>query len=164
MSLIEVAKIVKPQGIRGEVKAQISTNVNAVFNGLDEAYVEGKKFEISSISLRQGFLYVKFEGIDDRNMAESLRGKRIMLDKDLIKNALEEDELLVDDLIGMVLYDKEGNLVGQIVDVENYGATFNFIIDCNGRTVQTPFVDGVFDRDRDTLVVNKDKFDEVSVW
>ena len=164
MSLIEVAKIVKPQGIRGEVKAQISTNVNAVFNGLDEAYVEGKKFEISSISLRQGFLYVKFEGIDDRNMAESLRGKRIMLDKDLIKNALEEDELLVDDLIGMVLYDKEGNLVGQIVDVENYGATFNFIIDCNGRTVQTPFVDGVFDRDGDTLVVNKDKFDEVSVW
>lgn len=164
MSLIEVAKIVKPQGIRGEVKAQISTNVNAVFNGLEEAYVEGKKFEISSISLRQGFLYVKFEGIDDRNMAESLRGKRIMLDKDLIKNALEEDELLVDDLIGMVLYDKEGNLVGQIVDVENYGATFNFIIDCNGRTVQTPFVDGVFDRDGDTLVVNKDKFDEVSVW
>lgn len=164
MSLIEVAKIVKPQGIRGEVKAQISTNVNAVFNGLEEAYVEGKKFEISSISLRQGFLYVKFEGIDDRNMAETLRGKRIMLDKDLIKNALEEDELLVDDLIGMVLYDKEGNLVGQIVDVENYGATFNFIIDCNGRTVQTPFVDGVFDRDGDTLVVNKDKFDEVSVW
>ena len=164
MSLIEVAKIVKPQGIRGEVKAQISTNVNAVFNGLEEAYVEGKKFEISSISLRQGFLYVKFEGIDDRNMAESLRGKRIMLDKELIKNALEEDELLVDDLIGMVLYDKEGNLVGQIVDVENYGATFNFIIDCNGRTVQTPFVDGVFDRDGDTLVVNKDKFDEVSVW
>ena len=164
MSLIEVAKIVKPQGIRGEVKAQISTNVNAVFNGLEEAYVEGKKFEISSISLRQGFLYVKFEGIDDRNMAETLRGKRIMLDKDLIKNALEEDELLVDDLIGMVLYDKEGNLVGQIVDVENYGATFNFIIDCNGRTVQTPFVDGVFERDGDTLVVNKDKFDEVSVW
>lgn len=164
MSLIEVAKIVKPQGIRGEVKAQISTNVNAVFNGLEEAYVEGKKFEISSISLRQGFLYVKFEGIDDRNMAETLRGKRIMLDKDFIKNALEEDELLVDDLIGMVLYDKEGNLVGQIVDVENYGATFNFIIDCNGRTVQTPFVDGVFDRDGDTLVVNKDKFDEVSVW
>ena len=164
MSLIEVAKIAKPQGIRGEVKAQISTNVNAVFNGLEEAYVEGKKFEISSISLRQGFLYVKFEGIDDRNMAETLRGKRIMLDKDLIKNALEEDELLVDDLIGMVLYDKEGNLVGQIVDVENYGATFNFIIDCNGRTVQTPFVDGVFDRDGDTLVVNKDKFDEVSVW
>ena len=164
MSLIEVAKIVKPQGIRGEVKAQISTNVNAVFKGLKEAYVEGNILEISSISLRQGFLYVKFEGIDDRNMAESLRGKRIMLDKDFIKNSLEEDELLVDDLIGMVLYDKEGNLVGQIVDVENYGATFNFIIDCNGRTVQTPFVDGVFDRDGDTLVVNKDKFDEVSVW
>ena len=164
MSLIEVAKIVKPQGIRGEVKAQISTNVNAVFKGLKEAYVEGNILEISSISLRQGFLYIKFAGIDDRNKAELLRGKRIMLDKDLIKNALEEDELLVDDLIGMVLYDKEGNLVGQIVDVENYGATFNFIIDCNGRTVQTPFVDGVFDRDGDTLVVNKDKFDEVSVW
>lgn len=164
MSLIEVAKIVKPQGIRGEVKAQISTNVNAVFKGLKEAYVEGNILEISSISLRQGFLYIKFEGIDDRNKAETLRGKRIMLDKDFIKNALEEDELLVDDLIGMVLYDKEGDLVGQIVDVENYGATFNFIIDCNGRTVQTPFVDGVFEREGDSLVVNKAKFDEVSVW
>ena len=126
--------------------------------------LKGRSLKFQTFLFDKVFLYVKFEGIDDRNMAETLRGKRIMLDKDLIKNALEEDELLVDDLIGMVLYDKEGNLVGQIVDVENYGATFNFIIDCNGRTVQTPFVDGVFDRDRDTLVVNKDKFDEVSVW
>lgn len=161
--MIDVAIILKPQGIKGEVKAQPLTNVLAVFENLRKINVEDKEFKIEKISLRQGFLYIKLAGVNDRNMAETLRGKKLFLEKEKLEEKLEEDEILVDDLIGLVLYDTDGKLVGQIVDIENFGATYNFIIDCNGRTVQTPFVVGIFERDGESLKVNRQKFDEVSV-
>lgn len=161
--MIDVAKIVKPQGIKGEVKAQPLTNVLAVFENLKKINVEGEEKKIQKISLRQGFLYIKFDGVDDRNAAENLRNKSLFLPKETLVSCLEEDELLVDDIVGTILYDTDGNLVGQVVDVENYGATFNFIIQKDGRTIQTPFVIGLFEKDGNTLKVNRKKFDEVSI-
>ena len=161
--MIDVAKIVKPQGIKGEVKAQPLTNVLAVFENLKKINVEGEEKKIQKISLRQGFLYIKFEGINDRNAAENLRNKSLFLPKETLVSCLEEDELLVDDIVGAILYDTDGNLVGQVVDVENYGATFNFIIQKDGRTIQTPFVIGLFEKDGNALKVNRKKFDEVSI-
>lgn len=161
--MIDVAIILKPQGIKGEVKAQPLTNVLAVFENLRKINVEDKEVKIEKIALRQGFLYIKFAGVNDRNMAETLRGKKLFVEKTLLEEKLDEDEILADDLIGMVLYDTDGRLVGQIVDIEEYGATYNFIISCNGRTVQTPFVEGLLIKDGDSFKVNRKKFDEVSV-
>ena len=161
--MIDVAKIVKPQGIKGEVKAQPLTNVLAVFENLKKINVDGEEKNIQKLTLRQGFLYIKFEDINDRNAAESLRNKPLFVSKATLSSHLQEDEILVDDIVGTILFDTEGNLVGQVVDVENYGATFNFIIQKDGRTIQTPFVVGLFEKDGDILKVNRKKFDEVSV-
>ena len=161
--MIDIAKILKPQGIKGEVKAQPLTNVLAVFEKLKKIHVEGKEMKIERISLRQGFLYIKFEGVSDRNAAELLRGKSLFIEKEKLEEHIEEDEILIDDIIGEVLYDTDGKLVGQVVDVENYGATYNFIIENEGRTIQTPFVIGVFIKSGDKIVVDRKKFDEVSI-
>jgi 16S rRNA processing protein RimM len=161
--MIDVAEILKPQGIKGEVKAKPLTNVLAVFENLKKINVEGKDFKIEKISLRQGFLYIKFSEVNDRNSAENLRNKKLYLEKEMLEENLQDDEILVDDLIGMLLFDTDGEKVGQIVDVENYGATFNLIIEKNGRTVQTPFVDGLLIKDGDTFKVNRKIFEEVSV-
>ena len=61
--MIEIAKILKPQGIKGEVKAQAYTNVEKVFDVMTECLVGDKKMHIKHISFRQGFLYIKFEEI-----------------------------------------------------------------------------------------------------
>ena len=108
-------------------------------------------------------LYIKFSEVNDRNSAENLRNKKLYLEKEMLEENLQDDEILVDDLIGMLLFDTDGEKVGQIVDVENYGATFNLIIEKNGRTVQTPFVDGLLIKDGDTFKVNRKIFEEVSV-
>lgn len=161
--MIDIAKILKPQGIKGEVKALPLTNILAVFENLKKIHVEEKEMQIEKISLRQGFLFIKFAGVNDRNSAETLRNKRLFIEKEVLEDNLDEDEFLVDDLIGSVLYDEEGNLFGQVLDVENFGATYNFIIEREGRTFQTPFVVGVFEKQGDKIVVNRKKFDEVSI-
>ncbi len=160
--MIEVAKIVKPQGIKGEVKAQPLTNLLAVFDGLKSCVIDGVERKIKSISFRQGFLYLCIEGVTDRNGAEELRNKFISIDKSLLED-VAGDEFLIDDLIGMVLYDLDGNLVGQIEDVVDYGAGDVFIIESEGRTIEAPYVEAAFIRKGNTLVVDRARFDEVAI-
>lgn len=161
--MIEVAKILKPQGIKGEIKAQPLTNVVKVFDVLTECLVGNEIMHIKHISFRQGFLYIKFDEINSRNDAENYRNKNILIEKELLSNAKNDDEFLIDDLIGMLLYDEKGNLVGQILSVENYGASDIIIIEKEGRQYQIPYVEGVFFNDDGTLKINTNKLLEVMI-
>lgn len=161
--MIEIAKIVKPQGIKGEVKALPSTNVVEVFDIIKECLVGKEVMHISRLSFRQGFLYIKFDEIKTRNDAENYRNLSIKIDKKLLEEAKGEDEFLIDDLIGLVLYDDKGEMVGQIVSVQNFGASDIFVIEKEGRTYEIPYVDEVFKVIGGTLVVDSEKLLEVMI-
>lgn len=162
--MIEIAQILKPQGIKGEVKALPLTNVLAVFNSLKSCEIDGKDMKIEHISIRQGYLYIKFAEIKTRNDAENYRNKILKIEKRLVEEAKNEDEILVDDLIGYVLRDENGNLVGQIVDVLNYGATDIFVVEIEGRQVEIPYIDDVFKTLDGKLFVDSEKLKEVMLW
>ncbi len=161
--MIEIAKIVKPQGIKGEVKALPSTNVVGIFDVLTECLVGNKIMKIKHISFRQGFLYIKFDEINTRNDAELYRNQSIKIEKNLLEEMKGEDEFLVDDLIGMLIYDEKGELVGQIVDVLNYGASDILVFEKDGRSFEVPYVDEVFTAENGTLVANSEKLLEVMI-
>ena len=161
--MIEIAKILKPQGIKGEVKAQPLTNLLADFKNLKVCYIGDKKMIVKHISLRQDFLYITFDGIVSRNDAETLRNKYIKIEKSELSNFKNEDDFLIDDLLGMTLCDLDGNFFGQIVDIENYGSYDIFIIESENRRLQIPYVEGVFIKDGDKLIVDKEKAKEVAI-
>ena len=162
--MIEIAQILKPQGIKGEVKALPLTNVLAVFNSLKSCEIDGKDIKIERVNIRQGYLYIKFAGVNTRNDAENYRNKILKIEKRLVEEAKNEDEILVDDLIGYVLKDEKGNLVGQIVDVLNYGATDIFVVEIEGRQVEIPYIDDVFKTLDGKLFVDSEKLKEVMLW
>ena len=161
--MIEIATIVKPQGIKGEVKAVPSTNVVEVFDVIKECLVGGKMMHVNHLSFRQGFLYIKFDEINTRNDAENYRNLTIKIDKKLLEDVKNEEDFLVDDLIGLVLYDDKGEMVGQIVNVLNYGASDIFVIEKEGRTYEIPYVGDVFKVQDGTLVVDSEKLLEVMI-
>lgn len=162
--MIEIAKILKPQGIKGEVKAMPLTNVLAVFNLIKNCVVGEKNMTIEHISVRQGYVYIKFDEIKTRNDAENYRNQVIKIPKEILESAKEEDDFLIDDLIGMVLYDEKDEIVGQIIDVINYGACDIFIIEKEGREYQVPYVDDVFKKQNNRLIVDSEKIKEVMLW
>lgn len=159
--MIEIAKILKPQGIKGEVKAMPLTNVLAVFNLIKNCVVGEKNMTIEHISVRQGYVYIKFDEIKTRNDAENYRNQVIKIPKEILESAKEEDDFLIDDLIGMILYDEKDEIVGQIIDVINYGACDIFIIEKEGREYQVPYVDDVFKKQNNRLIVDSEKIKEV---
>lgn len=160
MDRLLVAKISKPQGIKGELKCQLLTDVLAVFNGeVLDFDVSGRTMHAEKVSVRQGALYIKFQGVDTRNDAELFRNKDIFLSKDIIQKFLD-NEVLVDDLIGAVLYDEKGDLVGQIVDYENYGASDILTILENGHQYQVPFILSIFNIGENSITVNRKAYNE----
>lgn len=119
---ILVGKIVAPQGIRGEVRVQ----------SYAEKPDDFQKFNVSSTRFADGdFKFVrhvpnsnviiaKIRGVDNRNMAEELRGTELFIVRDALPD-LGADEYYQADLIGFDVV-RNGVKIGVVDCFQNYGA------------------------------------------
>ena len=80
-----LGEIVKPQGIRGEVKVRHYTDDPGRFQELDSLLVKnGEAYQplaIVGCRVDQDDVYLKLKGVSDRNEAEKLRGVRLYIDR-----------------------------------------------------------------------------------
>ena len=156
--MLNVAKILKPQGLKGELKCELLTDVLAVFIKSKKIYLENKEYDIVKANVRQGYLYITLKGIDDRLEAEKFRNKFLNAPKELI-DSFTGGALLIDDLIGMNLYDEEGEFVGQVVDYESYSSTGFLTILQDNHDYQMPFIDEIFKVKGKNVTVVREAFD-----
>ena len=124
--LISIARIARPQGIRGEVIADILTDFPDRFAALDEVTLlrDGKVFGLLNLErhrFHKGRVLLKFAGYDDPDKAEELRGASLVIHQDELVE-LEEDEYFLFDLEGCEVVTMEGQPLGTVVKVENFGA------------------------------------------
>lgn len=161
MQQVIIGKIVKPQGLNGEVKILLSTDNLAVFNNLSCLYVGISKAKISRLRLKGQFAYVKFDGVDNVDKAEMLRGKSVAVDRsDFV---LPADTFLIDEILGCKLYDLQDNFVGILEDVQQYGAADVWIIYADGREYQVPYLKEIFVKvlpQQKIIIVDKKMFDQ----
>lgn len=115
-----VGTIAKPQGIRGEVKVQPHTDDPQRFMSLKWVWIDGQKVPITHARVLQNTVYITLEGINDRNEAELLRGKELMVDRE---NAapLPKGRYYIVDLIGLTVEDRQGRMLGRLADVIQAG-------------------------------------------
>lgn len=64
----------------------------------------------------QGRLIVKFDGFDDRNQAETIRGAKLFVEPGSLR-ALEDDTFWQMDLEGLEVFDVEGRRLGVVDEV-----------------------------------------------
>lgn len=159
MQKLLIAKVSKPQGLKGELKCQLFTDVLAAVTNAKKVFIENNECDVEKAVVRGGALYLKLLGINDRNNAEIFRNCEIYLPKEEIEKYKQTD-FLVDDLIGMVLYDEQGNLVGQIVDYEDYGSAPILSIEENNHIYEVPYISEIFITDGKTLKVNRQTYEE----
>lgn len=138
-----VGKIIKPQGIKGEVKILPAVDIPAIFNGKHPLFVERAEMKIEHASFRLGYGFVKFAEISDRNEAEKFRNKKVFVTKEEFKK-VSVDHFLIDELVGSVIYDETGAMVGQIMGVTDYGFDDILIIKEDGILYEVPFRKAIF--------------------
>ncbi len=129
-----LGEILRPHGVKGEVRMRIVTDYPERLTELDAIYI-GKSAtdkHITRLSLKQvrfnkSYALLTLEGYRNRNEAERLRSKVVMVD---IENAvpLEEGEYYLFQLIGLtVIADNQD--IGRVREVLQTGANDVYIVD-----------------------------------
>jgi 16S rRNA processing protein RimM len=112
--LLEVGRIIKPHGIRGEVIVDLLSNRPERLDPGSVLASDVGDLEVVRSTPHQNRWIVAFAGVADRNRAEELRGT--VLRAEAIEG--EEDVLWVHELVGALVYDVNGLLYGRVREVE----------------------------------------------
>ena len=136
--IFKIGVIVKPQGIKGDVKVQPLTDDINRFKNLKEVLIDGLSYRVLDVSIGGGMVFMQFSGIPDRNTAELFRGKFLCVKReDAIP--LEEGRYFIADIIGCKVM-TEKNTVGEIIDVTS-SRTDVITVRCeDGKIMRFPFL------------------------
>lgn len=145
---ISVGKILNFHGIQGEAKVGFSRNQEEFFCGLKEVFVknhdEYAPLKIKSVRLHKNFAIVKFDGINSIDELLDYKGSLLFVEENTIREALEEDEFLIDELVGLDVVDEKGEKVGFVIGVSNNGATDLLSVKTKSKNVSlVPFVKAI---------------------
>ncbi len=162
MQFVCVGKIIKPQGIKGEVKILPLIDIPAIFNGKHFLYIEKRETPLKSASYRLGYAYVLFEEITDRNVAEKYRNMKVYITKEEFEK-LSVDDFLIEDLIGTLIYDENNEYVGQIMNVTNYGFDDILIIKEDNHFYEVPFKKAIFKQDGKRIYAIRNEYNGAKV-
>lgn len=165
MEKVVIGKILKPQGIRGEIK--VLPSIDDAYLDIKAVYLEGRDgaLTVEKCSLRGGFAFLHLEGVSDRNAAEALRGKRLSIDR--VNLNLEEGEYLVSDLLKCYIYDDKGDKLGRLTAVDNYGAADVYTAEDGKKVFRFPMIPAlnrVVDFENRRITVDGKTLAEVTVY
>jgi 16S rRNA processing protein RimM len=111
--LLEVGRVAKAHGLRGEVVVALSTNRPERVARGSVLHVDGRPLTVASSRPHQQRHIVRFEGIDDRSAAEALHGRVLRAEP-----LQDPDALWVHELIGATVVDQHGTEHGEVTAVE----------------------------------------------
>ncbi len=135
--LLEVGVIVKPHGLRGEVIVKLTTNRDErIARGVTLTAADGRELQVESSTPHRGRHIVFFAGVRGIDGAESLRGTVL-----LAPPLDDPDALWVHDLIGSVVEDPDGVVLGTVEGVEANPASDLLVLD-GGALIPLRFVVG----------------------
>ena len=118
---ITLAAVAGAHGVAGEVRVKL------LGEGLD-ALRAHKSFNDGALTLQKirsdnkGGAIARFAEIADRNAAEALRGTPLTVSREALP-ALDEGEFYHSDLLDLAVVADNGDAIGRVIAVENFGAT-----------------------------------------
>ncbi len=139
---VQVARIGKPHGIRGEVTVQVLTDAP------DDRFVPGMDVVVEPATLgpltlrsarwNKDILLLGFDQISTRNQAETLRGARLFVDSDEVDD--DDDAWYEHELVGLEA--RVGSeVVGKVIGLSTMAVQDLLLIEnADGEEILVPFV------------------------
>ncbi len=161
---IVIGEILKPQGIRGEIKIKPLLDELSQIKKFRKVYVDGIEYKVLSARFDASAGYLVLSGVADRNAAELLRGKEIEV---LRADApdLQEGRYYIVDVIGCTVYTETGLRLGEIADILP-AHTDVYVLRDGEKEWMFPAADGVVadvDVENKKVTVNEARFLQVAV-
>jgi len=126
---IIIGKIGAPRGLDGTLKIIPLTDFDGRFDGLEKISVGGKIFAVEEVKHIGGQIFIKFAGVDSREVAKTLTNKFLTVDR-ADAAPLADGEFYIFDIIGCAVFSGDKKL-GTVTNILKTGSNDVFEIDEN---------------------------------
>ena len=145
MKLIAYGKILKPHGLKGEVKVFPYSGESGNFKNFTELHLSSskgssQKYKISGKRFQKNLIIVSLEGIDNIEKAEQLRGRTVYIDSKELP-AKEIDEYYWFELIGLEVFSTDKKLLGKVINIIDNTAQPVLVIKNGSDEFMVPFIE-----------------------
>jgi 16S rRNA processing protein RimM len=146
---MSIATVLRPHGVRGELKVRLETDFPERFALLDRVYLgpEYLPFELQSFRNSPKYGLLKLKGLDNRTAAEALRGMDVQIP---IAEAmpLGPNEYYEHEIVGLEVWTDEGHKLGVIEEVLLTGSNAVYVtIGADGEVLVPSLPDVVLEVD-----------------
>lgn len=152
---LEIGRVARPQGLRGEVVVDAVTNRRERFDAGAVHHAGERELVVVRARTQKGRWIVAYDGVADRDAAEELRGAVLTAEP---IDVLDEGEMWVHELVGSEVVDAGGTPRGRVTAVEVNPAHDILVLDTGG-LVPVVFV-REFDGERVVVDAPEGLFDE----
>ena len=166
---VEVGKIVNTHGIKGEVKVKSNSDfTDTRFQPgevltIEQTHKEPITLTVTSHRMHKGLHMLTFEGINNINDIEHLKGQVLLQERDHEEIELAENEFYYSDIIGCTVFDDEETPIGRVIEIFETGANDVWVVrgdkeylipyiadvvkqvDVEGRTIHITPLEGLLD-------------------
>ena len=125
-----IGKLGKARGLNGDLKIIPLTDFEGRFDGLKEIFVGGKLMKVSSVNHVGDELFIKFEGVDNRESARTLTNKFLTVPRSQAA-PLDEGEYYTFDIIGCEVF-VDAKKIGVVTNILKTGS--NDVFQVEGET------------------------------
>ena len=119
--LVAIGKVLKPHGVRGEIRVQILTDFPERFHETAEVHLVSPEssvlpHKVETVRFHSAWVLIKLAGIQDPESAASFRGWLVSVpETELVE--LEPDEYWHFQLEGLEVRDDSGTLLGRLEEI-----------------------------------------------
>ena len=162
---LKIGVVVKPQGIKGQLKVMPYTDDVNRFKQLKEVIIDGQTHKVCGAVISADAVFLSIFGVNDRNTAETFRGKSLFVER---KNAVtpSDNSYFIVDIVGCTVVTESGEKVGVVTQVTS-ARTDIFTLDCNGKTMRFPFLKDLLisvDVEDKIITVKEQRLKEISCY
>jgi 16S rRNA processing protein RimM len=123
---LEAGIITTTHGVKGAVRIQPWADTPEFLCDFERFFIDGKPVRVKSASVHKSVVLCYLEGVEDLESAIAMRGKTVYIDRDDFE--VEEGRYLIQDLIGLRVFDLNLGEIGSIVEVLTLPANDVYVV------------------------------------
>ena len=136
-NLIEIGSIVKPHGLKGELKVKLHSPQSNLILNVDNLYVGNQNLKIDYSKKVSNGILVKFVSKNTRNSILGLIEKKIYVDKNIIPEAPSGENYYFDLIGSKVVYNNVE--IGTLIEIVETKANNIYVVkEFNGKEILIP--------------------------
>ncbi len=147
MHWVEVGKVTRPHGLKGELKLLPFVTDLTILKSLKQGRLDGgtgpeTPVEVESVRGSANNLIIKFQQVESREQAGLLAGQILQVPADQFQ-PLPEGEFYWFEILGLNVYDEAENHYGSVEEIIETGSNDVYVVRGGGREVLLPMIDSV---------------------